>query len=259
MTLRQGQYIGAPKRGNELICSVQVDPEHGWIEDSASLKSSQILTLKDSAWGKKEWDRRAQGNFCQRAIAGLSYRAVKSSRLRLALLSSKMSNRWKKETVFLSCCWCFCWNCKGFRKCWYRRFAIGYSCWRLLSQVMKSNKGIACCCPEPHCRHLAGRQLKSVQRLFFYDTPNKPEHLQPGNKGIKYWSRYGEIVREARLYLLSNCQSAICYPFIFPRTTDARSVQTSAHVLQTTVPNGLLPQVCQQRQTRSSLLNHLIW
>lgn len=49
-----------PKKGHSgLICSMRVDPEHGGIEDLASLKSSQILVLKDSAGGKREWDRRA--------------------------------------------------------------------------------------------------------------------------------------------------------------------------------------------------------
>jgi len=38
---------------------MRVDQEHGWIGDFDSLISNQILVLKDSARGKREWKSRA--------------------------------------------------------------------------------------------------------------------------------------------------------------------------------------------------------
>lgn len=40
---------GLEKAHAELICSQQVETQHGGIEDFASLKESQILVLQDSA------------------------------------------------------------------------------------------------------------------------------------------------------------------------------------------------------------------
>lgn len=110
--------------------------------------------------------------------------------------------------------------------------------------VMESGESWACCCHRLGCCHLVGQQLKSLKHLL-RSTLN--------SLGMKGYS-----IEQAIPYLSSYCQSAICCPFIFPRTTDASSVQTSAHVLQTAEPIGLLLSFCHQCQVCSSLLNYFI-
>lgn len=67
----------------------------------------QISVMKDSAWGKREWKRRALGIFCLLARVGLALQhGVLSAAGMLCYLPICQTDE-PLATVFLSCWWCF--------------------------------------------------------------------------------------------------------------------------------------------------------